>query len=70
MKEGLLHEIELKPHKAPIMHLFPHPYGMPTTNKILGVGQPIREGIPNESRIPHISSKISPIRIQFEAGSK
>ena len=70
MKERLLHEIELEPHKAPSMHPFPHPYGTPTTSTIPGAGWPKEGENPNASRIPNMSSKIDPIRIQFEAGSK
>ena len=70
MKEGLLHEIELEPHKAPTMHPFPHPYGMPTTSTILGASRSKGEGNPSASRIPHILSKTDPIQIQFEASSK
>ena len=68
--KGLLYEIQLPSHMTTTLHLFPHPHGTSTTSKILGAGCPIREEIFNANRIPHISSKIDPIRIQFEAGSK
>ena len=70
MKEGLLHEIELKPHKTPTMHPFPHPYGIPTTNTISGAGWPNREENLSANKIPNISSKMNLIRIQFKVGSK
>ena len=61
MKGGLLHEIELEPHKVPTMHPFPHPYGMPTTSTILGASWPKGEENPSASRIPNISTKKDPI---------
>ena len=70
MKEGLLQEIQLPSHMIITLHPFPHPHGTPTMSKILGAGWPIREEILSASRIPHISSKTDPIRIQFEAGLK
>ena len=70
MKKKLPYEIELEPHKVPTIHPFSHPYGMPTTSKISDAGQPIREKNLSASKISNISSKIYPIRIQFEAGSK
>ena len=70
MKEGLLHEIQLPSHMATTLHPIPHPYGTPTTSKILGAGQPIREENSSINKIPNISSKADSIRIQFEAGSK
>ena len=70
MKEGLLQEIKLPSHMAPIMHPIPHPHGMPTTSTIPGAGRPKGEENPNTSRTPNISSKKSPIQIQFEASSK
>ena len=70
MKEGLLHEIELPSHMTIKLHPISHPHRTPTMRKSLGVGWPIREEILNASRISHISSKMDPIRIQFEAGSK
>ena len=57
MKEELLHEIELEPHKVPTMHPFPHPYGMPTTSTKSGAGRPKRGGYPSASRTSNISSK-------------
>ena len=63
MKEELLHEIELEPHKVPTMHLFPHPNGMPTTSTIPSVGWPKGEENLSASGIPNISSKIDLIRI-------
>ena len=70
MKEGLLHEIQLPSHMASTLHPFPHPHGIPTTSTILGAGQPKGEENPSVSRISHVSSKMDPIRIQFEADLK
>ena len=70
MKEGFLHEIELPSHMTTNLHLLPHPHGTPQMSKALGVGQPIIEENPSASEITHISSKMDPIRIQFEASSK
>ena len=70
MEEGFLHEIELSSLITTTLYLIPYPHGMPQTNTILGVGQPIREKNPSVRRISHISSKIDSIRIQFEAGLK
>ena len=66
MKEGLLHEIELKPHKMPTMHPFPHPHGRPTTSTMLGVGWTKGGGIPVQ-----VGLQIShPKKIQFKSNSK
>ena len=70
MKEGLLYEIVLPSHKTTTLHPIPHPHGTPTLRKLLGVGQLIREENPSASRLSHILSKMDPIQIKFEAGSK
>ena len=65
MKEELLHEIELEPHKAPTMHPFPHPYGMPTTSTIPSADQLKREEI-----LVQVGFLIShPKWIRFESNS-
>ena len=70
MKERFLHEIQLPSHMTTNLHPLPHPNGMPQISKDLCVGRPIIEENPSASGNTHISSKIDPIRIQFEAGSK